>query len=174
MEPILNLGHHVYCDSFFSSPDLFLKLWDLKTVACGTVKQNRKGMPKGLNKIKLKNQGEHIMRKKGNLIVSVWRDKKMLTVLSTNTNQSNEEVRRRQKEGTVKNVTCPNSVKLYNAFMNGVDHADQLRSTSNIARRSLKWWKYLFLFLFDVCIVNAYILIRESPNHVLKTKTNRI
>jgi hypothetical protein len=85
-------------------------------------------MPKGLNKIKLKNQ-EHIMRQKENLVVSVWRDKRILTVLSSNTNQSNDEFRRKQKYGTVKNVTCPNSVKLYNAFINGVDHADQLRST---------------------------------------------
>lgn len=75
---------------------------------------------------------------------------------------------------TVKNVTCPMSVKLYNAYMNGVDHADQLRSTYNIARKSLKWWKYLFLFLYDVCIVNAFILMRESPNHSLRTKNNRV
>lgn len=173
MRPILNLGHHVYCDSFFTSPDLFLKLWDMRTAACGTVKQNRKGMPKNLDKVKLKKQGDHIMRQKANLVVSVWRDKRNLTILSTNTNQSHQEVLRKQKDGTVKNVTCPNSVKLYNSYMNGVDHADQLRSTYNIARKSLKWWKYLFLFLYDVCIVNAYILMRESPNHALKTKNNR-
>lgn len=73
---------------------------------------------------------------------------------------------------TVKNVTCPMSVKLYNAYMNGVDHADQLRSTYNIARKSLKWWNYLFLY--DVRIVNSFILMRESPNHGLRTKNNRV
>lgn len=138
MDSVLNLGHHVYCDSFFSSPDLFLKLWNEGTVACGTVKPNRKGLPKDLDKIKLKNQGDHIIKQKANLVVSVWRDKRKLTILSTNTNQSDQEVQRKQKDGTVKNVTCPMSVKLYNAYMNGVDHADQLRSTYNIARKSLK------------------------------------
>ena len=124
MEPVLNLGHHVYCDSFFSAPDLFLKLWDKGTVACGTVKPNRKGLPKDLDKIKLKNQGDHVIKQKANLVVSVWRDKRKLTILSTNTNQGNEEVQRKQKDGTLKNVTCPKSVKLYNSYMNGVDHVD--------------------------------------------------
>lgn len=63
----------MYCDSFFSSPNLFLKLWDEGTVASGTVKPNRKGMPKDLDKIKLKNQGDHIIKQKANLVVSVWR-----------------------------------------------------------------------------------------------------
>lgn len=148
----------VYCDSYFSSPDLFLKLWNEGTVACGTVKPNRKGMPKDLDKIKLKNQGDHIMKQKANLVVSVWRDKRKLTILSTNTNQSNQEVQRKQKDGTVKNVMCPMSVKLYNAYMNGVDHADQLRSTYNIARKSLKWWKYLFLY--DVCCKFVHLDVR--------------
>jgi hypothetical protein len=171
MEPLLNLGHHVYCDSFFTSPNLFLRLWDKGTVACGTVKANRKGMPKEMKKMKLKNQGDSVVRQKGNLVVTLWRDKKNLTILSTNTTKKDQQVQRKQKDGSVKNVGCPNVVKLYNAHMNGVDHADQLRSTYNIARKSLKWWKYLFLFLFDVCIVNAYILMRESPNHVIRTKS---
>jgi hypothetical protein len=58
-------------------------------------------------------------------------------------------------------------------YMNGVDHADQLRSTYNTARKSLKWWKYLFFFLLDVSIVNAYLLMRESENHKLSTKNNK-
>lgn len=115
-------------------------------------------MPKDLDKIELKNQGDHIMKQKANLVVSVWRDKRKLTILSTNTNQSNQEVQRKQKDGTVKNVMCPMSVKLYNAYMNGVDHADQLRSTYNIARKSLKWWKYLFQY--DVCCKFVHLDVR--------------
>ena len=78
MDPILNLGHHVYCDRFLPSPDLFLKLWEKATVACGTVKANRKGMPKNLVQVKLKNQGNSLIQQKGNLVDSVWKDKRKL------------------------------------------------------------------------------------------------
>lgn len=88
------------------------------------MKPNTKGLPKDLDKIKFKNQGDHVIKKKANLVVSVWRNKRKLTILSTNTNQGNEEVQRKQKDGTLKNVTCPKSVKLYNSYMNGVDHVD--------------------------------------------------
>ncbi|KAK3107853.1 hypothetical protein FSP39_023451 [Pinctada imbricata] len=147
MGPLFGLGHHVYCDSFFTSPDLFLRLWKEDTYACGTVRMNRKGLPQGLDKIKLKEQGQSIVRQKGDLTVSVWRDKKNITLLSTNCSSGQaEQVSRKQKDGSTKEVPCPLVVKLYNMYMNGVDHADQLRSTYNTARKSLKWWKYLLFF----------------------------
>ncbi|XP_063436760.1 piggyBac transposable element-derived protein 4-like [Mytilus trossulus] len=105
--------------------------------------------------------------------VTVWRDKKNINLLSTNCFGEPDKVNRKQKDGTIKEVPCPLSVKHYNMFMNGVDHADQLRSTYNISRKSLKWWKYLFNFLVDISIVNAYLLMRESVNHQIVTKKNR-
>jgi hypothetical protein len=48
MQPLLDLGYHVYTDSFFTSPDLFLQLRKRSTLGCGTVRSNRKGLPTGL------------------------------------------------------------------------------------------------------------------------------
>lgn len=73
--------------------------------------------------------------------------------------------------GSVKAVLCPETIKLYNQYMNGIDHTDQLRSMYNTARKALKWRKYLFFFLFDVAMVNVYLLMRVSAQHVLKKKT---
>lgn len=57
MQPLLDLGYHVYTDSFFTSPDLFLQLRKRSTLGCGTVRSNRKGLPTGLDKLKMKEQG---------------------------------------------------------------------------------------------------------------------
>jgi hypothetical protein len=152
---------------------LFLQLWHADTYACGTVRANRKGIPKDLGKIKMKDQGKSVTKQKGNMRVTVWRDKKNITILQTNSSGDATSVSRRQKDGSSKDVPCPESIKLYNQFMNGVDHADQLRATYNTARKTLKWWKYLFFFLFDVAIVNSYLLMRESTNHEIQTKGNR-
>ncbi|CAC5415608.1 unnamed protein product [Mytilus coruscus] len=170
MTPVFGLGHHLYCDSFFTSPDLFINLWDHGTYAFGTVRANRKGLLAGLDHIKLKEQGQFVVKQKNYMLVTVWRDKKNINLLSTNCYGEPDKVNRKQKDGTIKEVACPLSVKYYNIYMNGVDHADQLRSTYNISRKCLKWWKYLFNFLVDMSIGNAYLLMRESVNHQIVTK----
>lgn len=43
----LEKGHYLYIDNWYSSPDLYNKLYKLKNV-CGTVRTNRKHMPKAL------------------------------------------------------------------------------------------------------------------------------
>jgi hypothetical protein len=45
-----NVGHKLYMDSFFSSPDLFDDLHSRKINCCGTVRLNRKGMPQEFRK----------------------------------------------------------------------------------------------------------------------------
>ena len=102
VRPIANKGHHIYCDSFFSSPALFKQLVESGTYACGTVKSNRKGMPLSLRTTKLKTQGEIVQLQKGELLATGWRDKRTLNVLSTNTsNQPLTSVKRKQKDGSL-------------------------------------------------------------------------
>jgi len=55
--------------------------WHHGTLECGTVHVNRKGLPPELDKIKLKKQGKYIVQQKGNMRVTVWRDKKNIAVL---------------------------------------------------------------------------------------------
>ena len=48
-------------------------------------------------------------------------------------------------------------------FMGWVDKNDQLRGYYFVRSKSRKSYKYLFWFLFDVAIVNSYILYAYSP-----------
>jgi hypothetical protein len=43
--PLYDLGHHIYCDNFFTSPALFDELSEHQTGACGTLRSNRIGVP---------------------------------------------------------------------------------------------------------------------------------
>ena len=47
---------------------------------------------------------------------------------------------------------------MYNRFMGGVDHGDHLRGSYSVRLKCRKNYKYVFWFLFDVAITNAYIL----------------
>lgn len=45
--------------------------------------------------------------------------------------------------------------------MAGVDRADQLRGYYKFRSKSRKFYKYIFWFLFDCCIVNTFVLMRN-------------
>ena len=51
-------------------------------------------------------------------------------------------------------------VEIYNNHMNGVDVSDQYRSYYKSGGSYHKWWKYLFWFFVDLCVVNGFILRR--------------
>ena len=56
----------------------------------------------------------------------------------------------------------------YNEFMGGVDRGDQLRSYYSCRTKSRKFYKYIFYFLLDVAITNAFVLYKDyaaDPKH---------
>ena len=98
-------------------------------------------------------------RQKGNLVATAWRDRKLVYIMSTNTDpRASTMVQRKERDGTCSMVSCPESVAQYNQFMGGVDHADQLRNYYRIRCKSKKFHKYLFCFVVDCCVVNAFII----------------
>ena len=73
--------YHVYIDNFFNSPALLEDLLMEKTLACGTIRTNRKGLPKQSKQQMEK--GEIIVRQKGqtNLVLTTWKDKREINIL---------------------------------------------------------------------------------------------
>ena len=67
-------------------------------------------------------------------------------------------VKRREPDGTTKEVQCLEVVATYNEYMSGVDKGDQLRRYYRVRLKYMKCYKYIFWFVFDVSITNAYIL----------------
>ncbi|GBN07980.1 hypothetical protein AVEN_110779-1 [Araneus ventricosus] len=55
-------------------------------------------------------------------------------------------------------ISCPGVAENYNKSMGGVDLADQKRQYYDVARKSRKWWIYLFWFLLNSALDNAHIL----------------
>ena len=175
VEPLYGMNHTVYMDNYFSSVPIYMDLLQNGTYACGTFRRGRVGIPTEVTEVRLKNQGEHLMMQRDNLVATAWQDKRTVFILSTNSDPTvGGTLERRKKSGAVVEVPCPQSVKNYTQYMNGVDRHDQLRSVYGISRKAQKWWKYVFFFLGDVAICNSYIIMCESPHHVLKSRTDRV
>jgi hypothetical protein len=168
-------NHHVVMDNFFSSPDLFRDLHAEKIYATGTCRTNRRGWPDGLSPKLLRNQGDYTSRQCGVVTATIWKDKKQVSFLSTAADPTKlSEVRRKQKDGTSTVMLAPEVVNLYGKYMGGVDHGDQLRTQYSSARKSNKWWTYLYYFGVDTAIANALILMKASPNHQIVTRGGRV
>ena len=69
-----------------------------------------------------------------------------------------QTVQRKSRGGQTVDIQKPTVIIDYTARMGGVDRADQLCTSYNFARKTLKWWRKLFYWLFEVSIVNSYIL----------------
>ncbi|CAG07888.1 unnamed protein product [Tetraodon nigroviridis] len=171
--------HHVFMDGFFTSVPLLQRLLRNGIYACGPTHPGRKGYPEVLrprNVGKL-SQGEFYQCQRGNLVATVTRDVKVVSCLSTNSAPGIVGISpdRRQREahgeeesdslessGAAYGVPRPLPLLLYQENMRGVDLCDQLRECYQVGRPCKKWWRYFLWFYVNLCIVNAYVIQRES------------
>lgn len=168
LEGFEDKGHRVYMDSFYSSPNLFLKLKEKNIGACGTVNSNRKGMPQQLKPSSLslkKGDPPVFMRKKDDdLIACAWHDTKRLSLISTIDNNLTfeKDVRSRGDASGYRNVEKPVLAEKYNYFMGGVDTLDQLLGTYQYPHKSQKWYHTIYHRVREVALVNGYILYKKA------------
>lgn len=172
-EQLYGSYRHVYFDNYFSSVDLALDLFRSKLYSCGTLRTNRKGFPvalKAVAKKGLKKRGKSKSRQQGNLTVSVWQDNRPVVMIATNSDPTTtSSVLRKNKDGTTNTYSCPKSLMSYNQHMGGVDQNDQLRGYYHVRLKCRKHYKYVFWFLFDLAITNAFILYQTQPGNRRKT-----
>lgn len=154
MTPYLDKGHSLYTDNFYTSPSLSLFLFDRKTNTCGTVRQNRKGMPDLKKKLK---KGEVIWKNSEKLLALKWKDRRDVTMLSTM--HENQIVTLPKLDRiTGDNIKKPLCVLDYNAKMGAVDRSDMLISSIDSMRKNIKWYKKLFFHILDLCTINSHAL----------------
>lgn len=58
-------------------------------------------------------------------------------------------------------VIKPQAVIDYNEGMKGVNAGDQLASSYPAVRRSIKWYKKVFMYLFDMALINSFLIYKQ-------------
>ena len=124
--------YHIFCDNFFTSVRLARDLLDNELYLCGTTRSNRTDFPADLKpnkqEVKALRRGESVYRRQGNIVVTVWKDKKLVSFISTQCDVTGDEtVRRKEEDGTYIEVPTIPAVTLYNKYMGGVDRSNQMR-----------------------------------------------
>ena len=162
--PFFGLGYAIFCDNYFSSVKLAQELLLQNTYICSTTRMNRKKFPNQLKNVVLQARGDYqCVIVDGSVEAVAWKDKKDVHFLNTFYAFKHEtHVKRKQIDGSSKEVKCPVCVKGYNVFMGGVDLCDQFRKVLSCSRKSNKWYMRLVWFIVDICIINAFILAKKS------------
>ncbi|XP_023715315.1 piggyBac transposable element-derived protein 4-like [Cryptotermes secundus] len=123
IQRVEGLEHKIYMDNYFSSPPLFDDLLDRKINSCGTVRNDRCGMPQEIRpkSMELK-KGDIVTRVKGHLSVVRWKDKRDVYVL-TNLHPPPLEGNFRDESG---HAVKPHVTEDYYAHMGFVDKSDRM------------------------------------------------
>ena len=171
LDGYFHAGHNLYCDNFYTSPTLFLHLYNRRMGATGTMRL-RKGCPKALYKAKLKNKGDKKIMNNGPLVVMKYKDRKDVVVLSSVYSTKGVDVGRIDHVSK-QPIKRPGCIHKYNAFMGGVDRSDQMLKYEGLRRRHIKWWKKVFFHVLSLTVSNACILYnslqaRPKRSHVLR------
>ena len=91
VQPFAFQGYQVYVDNFYSSPDLFTHLLEYSITATGTLRTNRRGVPGDVVVLKealdkrsvTRGTGYYIRDPESSIVYSCWRDKRVVTVMTT-------------------------------------------------------------------------------------------
>lgn len=98
------------------------------------------------------------------MVATVRQDTKPVVMLSSQHDPNiTTTVRRKKGNGSIIHVRCPQVVVDCNAYMGGVDLGDQYRKYYQVRMKSRKFYRYIFWFLFEICILNSYLLYQYSP-----------
>lgn len=155
LEPYLGSWHHIYVDNYYNSVSTAEILLEKKTLVCGTIRENR-GLPKVLKeKSKCLQRGEMTFLRKGLIVLIIWKDKRLVRMISTIHDASMKATGKRKRNST-DDIIKPSCILEYNKYMKGVDRAGQYLANCSILRKSVKWYKKVAFFLINCALFNAF------------------
>ena len=188
-EQLLHQGRTLYIDNFYTSYELAKCFLDKKTHVVGTLRANKKDIPKDVLHAKLK-RGDMISREDENgIVVLKWRDTRdvrMLTtkhapvmapvtvspLLSQPTPSIDEPTTSRRSSRRVTEKPLP--VLAYNSGKAGIDLSDQMASYVTTLRKGIKWYRKLGLeLLLGISMVNAWVVYKHVTKKTIKIRTFR-
>lgn len=164
LTPYFGYWHHLYMDNYYNTLNIAEFLLQNKMRICGTIRANR--LPRCLKTKSLNlKKGESIFKRKGDILLQLWKDKREVRMISTIHKFEMVEC-----TGKYKTMQKPKCIADYNLNMNGVDLADQYLSYYSILRKTIKWPKKVVLYLVNCGLFNAFKIYNSCNNEKMKYK----
>lgn len=156
-------GYHIYTDRFYTSYTLAKELLQNKIHLTGTIQKNRVGLPTEVKRLRLKNLQLKAYRHPENILTLGWQDRRLILMLSTWHNVDTAP-HSRWRNGRQEDVEKPDVIRDYTANMGAVDRSDHYCASYSFTRKTLRWWRKLFFWLVEVCMVNSFLVYKEMQH----------
>lgn len=154
----INRNHHLFADRYYSSLPVVQYLLQRGIAYTGMLNANRRGFPADLKDRRIRpSESRWFVEENQEIMCVVWRDKKSKKPCQLVT--SNGEASFVTRVEGRSEVQKPHPIHQYNNSMNGCDRTDQMVSYyGNHTRKTVKWWKKIFMWIFEITQVNSHIL----------------
>lgn len=161
MMPYLDRGHTLATDNYYTSVPLCKKLNKRKTHLVGTLRKNRRDLPKFIIKKSLK-RGEATARYHRGICITKWCDKRDVLILSSKHKLKFTTTGKKDRR-THADITKPTAITDYNKMKIGIDISDQLTSYYTVLRKTIRWYhKVAIQLICGTSVVNAFILYKRN------------
>ena len=155
-EPFTGCGRNITTDNFFTSTSLATKLLSNRTTLVGTIRANKRELPKPAKQKKdnMARFSTHLY-KSNNCTLTIYKSKpnKKFLVLS-----SKHKFVKIEKTGKY----IPETIAFYNNTKFGVDMTDQMARKYSTKSQSRRWPVQVFFNIFDLTAINAWILYKQT------------
>lgn len=149
-EPLFTSNRNITGDNWFSSVPLVEKLLEYGLTYVGTLKKNKKEIPK-----------EFLAKKSRSVSTTMYGFTKHTTIISHVPKKNKAVILISSMHHSVNDTTDsgkPEIIEFYNGTKGAVDSLDQKCATYSVSRRTRRWPMALFGAIMNIAAVNSYIL----------------
>ncbi|XP_064461538.1 piggyBac transposable element-derived protein 4-like isoform X4 [Ornithodoros turicata] len=155
-------GSQLFLGNLFASTHLLQELRDRDVLACGMFCASENNLPPLVQVGNNVEPDSYLWRRKGDVVTYQWKELKNVHVMSNyHDPECRVQVQRTLPNGKKKAVDCPAVLRDYSIWMSGVRKFDQRRNAYATDHCSKRWWSWIFYFILDAAVVNAYIQINS-------------
>ncbi|XP_022913140.2 piggyBac transposable element-derived protein 4-like [Onthophagus taurus] len=164
-QPIYQTGRNVTADNWFTSIPLIDELRSKKISYVGTLKKNKIEIPLEFlpNKTRVVNSSLFAF-KKGCTLVSYVPKKGKSVILASSLHEDNSI------DLDIGDKKKPCIITFYNGTKGGVDTADKLCASFNVARNIRRWPMVVFFAMLNISGINAQVIYFGNDQNVIRRK----
>ncbi|XP_071645715.1 piggyBac transposable element-derived protein 4-like [Temnothorax longispinosus] len=160
-EPIYHSNRNVTCDNWFSSIEIFKKMYkDYNLTMVGTIKKNKRQIPENFKRTA--SVGTVRCGYDGTNVLMSWCPKKNKVVLILSSLHNSCKINEISGK--------PELVEFYNSTKAGTDVFDQCCAFFSCARKTRRWPLRFFMGMLDQASVNSFILYNFNVLHNIENR----
>jgi len=170
--PYENKGYIICMDRFYTTLNVVKYLSNNNFGVYGSIINSRAKISQKIKEeinMLQKYESKFYVSSNNDMLLTVWKDTKIVHLVSNLGNSLESEIERKQKgalpgENLIK-ASCPSTIQTYSKNARGVDLLDQMISYYSVDVKSKKWYKSIFSHILQISLYNSFLLYKKSTQN---------